>query len=165
MGKVLAVVDRIVIVGALTSEALVNFVWDLKASQINVKLSLIQERFEYVLGHNAKEATKKISSAKDEGAVDHSKQKFRSGCKNFNDQASASKSMDPIPYFKPSMQIWRVLFGEYWARSASHCPAWFIFMTLVEVFGVIERYKNIAKHFLGVPRSSEKCKHTVVIDR
>ena len=67
---------------------------DLKAAQMNVQHSLIRKLmlYEFEPGHNATEATKNICFAKGEGAVDHNTvtrwfKKFRSGCKNLDDQA------------------------------------------------------------------------------
>ena len=60
------------VVGVLTCCALLYFVCDLKAVQLNVQLSLIQEfmLYEFKLGHNAAEATKNICCMKGED-TDH----------------------------------------------------------------------------------------------
>ena len=62
------------VVSVLTRCALLQSVCDLKAAQMNVQCSLIQELMldKFELGYNATEVTKKIYYAKDEGAVDRS---------------------------------------------------------------------------------------------
>ena len=65
----------IVVVGALTFYALLHLVCDLKAAQMNMQYSLIQELmlYKFKLGHNAMEATKNICCMQDEGSVHHSR--------------------------------------------------------------------------------------------
>ena len=65
---------------------------------MNVQRNLIRELilYEFELGHKAAEATKNIRCAKGEDAVDHSTvtrwfKKFRSGCKNLDDQARSGR--------------------------------------------------------------------------
>ena len=67
---------------------------DLKAVQMNVQCSLIQELIlcKFELDYNAAETTKNIPCIKSEGTVDHSTatrwlKKFHFDCKNFDDQA------------------------------------------------------------------------------
>ena len=69
-----SLVGSIVVVGVLTCRALLCSICDLKALQINMQCTLIQEIqfYEFELGHNTKETTKKIFYVKDEGIVDHS---------------------------------------------------------------------------------------------
>ena len=59
--KVSAVVGSIVVVGALTHYALFHTVFDLKALQMNMLYSLIQELmlYKFEVSHDAAEATKK----------------------------------------------------------------------------------------------------------
>ena len=47
--------------------------WDLKATEMKMQCSLIQELmlYDFKLDHNFVEATKNISCTKDEGEVDH----------------------------------------------------------------------------------------------
>ena len=63
-------VDSIVVVGALTHCAMLHSVWDLKTAQMNML-------YKFELGHNPTEATKNISYAKNEDAVDHGKQRVQ----------------------------------------------------------------------------------------
>ena len=60
------VVGIIMVVGAMTHCALLYFLCDLKAAQMNVQHNLIRG-----LGHNTAEATKNICCAKVEGKVNH----------------------------------------------------------------------------------------------
>ena len=90
--KLPAVVGSIIVNGALTRCALLHPKCDLKDTQMNVKSRVIQELLLYMfqLGHNAAEATKTFSYAK-EGTVDHSIvtrwfKKFRLGRKNLDNQ-------------------------------------------------------------------------------
>ena len=66
----------VVVVGALTCCALLHLVCDLKAAQMNMQYSLIQELmlYKFKLGHNAMEATKNICCMQDESSVHHSNQ-------------------------------------------------------------------------------------------
>ena len=98
-----AVVGSIVIVDALMFYALLHFMYDLKATQINVQCSLIWELmlYEFELDPNAAEATKNICCAKDGGTVDNSRvtrwlKIVCLGCKNLNNQAKSGRprSMD-----------------------------------------------------------------------
>ena len=62
---------------------------DLKSTQMNRQCHLIQELYEFALGHNTAKATKNICCSKGEGAVDHNTitrglKKFWSGFKNLN---------------------------------------------------------------------------------
>ena len=61
------------VVGALASCALFHYVYDLKATQMNVQHSLIQEimLYKFEEGHNAVKATKNFCCEKGEDAVDH----------------------------------------------------------------------------------------------
>ena len=97
------VISSIVVVGGLRCCALLHSVSDLKATQMNVQHSLIQELllYKFELGHKATEATKNICCAKDEGTVGHSMvtrwfKKFCFRCQNLDDQARSSrpKTMD-----------------------------------------------------------------------
>ena len=81
------------VVDTLTNCGLLHSVCDLKAPEINIQSSLIWEGmfYKFELGQNAAEATKNICHAKGEGKVDHNTlmrwfKKFRSGCKNLNNQ-------------------------------------------------------------------------------
>ena len=85
--KVPTVVGSIVVVGVLTSYALLYLMCDLKAAQMNMQWELMV--YEFKLGHDSVETTKNICCAKDEGAVDHCYQKFCSGCKKLDDQAGS----------------------------------------------------------------------------
>ena len=64
-------VGNTVVDGVLTHCALLHYVCDLKAKQMNVHCSLNQELmlYEFKLSHNAVEITKNICYMKDEGAV------------------------------------------------------------------------------------------------
>ena len=64
----------IMVVGVLTCYALLHSMCNLKAAQMNVQCSLIQELMLYELkrGHNAIEANKNICCAKGENTVIHS---------------------------------------------------------------------------------------------
>ena len=69
-------------------------------------------------------ATKNTCSTKAAGAVDLSTvnrwlKKFRSGCKNHDDQVEwgRHKAQNPKPCLKPQGQIWRVALGEYRVNS------------------------------------------------
>ena len=82
------------VVGALTHCALLHSVHNLKAAQLNVQCSLIQELMLYgfKLSYCTTEAPKNICCAKGGGDVDHSSvtwwfKKFHSDCKNLNNQA------------------------------------------------------------------------------
>ena len=61
------------IIGAMIHCALLHFVCDWKAAQINVQFSLIQQLMLYKIkqGHKDMEATKNIYYAKGESAVVH----------------------------------------------------------------------------------------------
>ena len=54
------------VVGALTHCALLHSICDLKATQMNMQFSLIEELmfYEFKLGHNVMEVTKNICCAK-----------------------------------------------------------------------------------------------------
>ena len=52
------------VVSALTCCAWVQPVCDLKAAQMNMQRNLIEEFYEFELGHNTAEATKKVCSEK-----------------------------------------------------------------------------------------------------
>ena len=71
--KLPAGVGSIVVVSVLTC-ALFHSVCILKATQINVQHSLIQELmlYKFELDHNGAEVTKNIHCVKGKGAVDHS---------------------------------------------------------------------------------------------
>ena len=91
--KVPIVVGSIVLVSALTYCALLHFMFDLKASQINEQHSLIQKLmfYKFKLGHNAAEATENICCMKSEDEVDHNTvtKQFKKFClayKNLEDQ-------------------------------------------------------------------------------
>ena len=86
------------IVGVITRCALLQSVWDLKDTLMNVQSCLIRELmlYEFRLNHNVIEATKNICRAKDDGAVDHSTvtrwfKRFCLGYKNLEDQASLGR--------------------------------------------------------------------------
>ena len=70
---ILAVVDSVVVDGALKCYALLHFIYDSKDVQMNVQHSLIQEFmfYEFELGYSFAEASKTICYAKDESTVDH----------------------------------------------------------------------------------------------
>ena len=76
-----AVVRSIVVVGALTCCALIHFMRDFKATQIQCSQEIMIYEFKY----KTVEATKNICYAKDEDAVARWFKKFYSGCKNLND--------------------------------------------------------------------------------
>ena len=61
-----AVVASIVLVGALTRSALLHFVWDLKATKMNMKPRLSREKMlnEFELNPNTAETTKNICCVK-----------------------------------------------------------------------------------------------------
>ena len=69
-----AVVVGIMVVGVLTRCALLHIVYNLKAAQMNMQHSLIQQLmlYELKLGHYTAEVTKNIYWAKSEGTLDHS---------------------------------------------------------------------------------------------
>ena len=84
-----------IVLGGVLTHALLHSICDLKAAQINVQCSLIQEflLYEFELGHNAVKAIKNICCAKVEGAVNHTTvtrwfKKFCFDCKNLDYQAS-----------------------------------------------------------------------------
>ena len=86
-------VGIIAIVGALTRCALLQSMCDLKAGQMNMQHSILQEfmPYESVLGHDAAEATRNICCVKVDSTVDHSTvtrgfEKFCLSCKKFNNQ-------------------------------------------------------------------------------
>ena len=88
----------IVVVGALAHCALPHSVCDLKATQIIVQCSLIQELrlYEFKLSHNTEQLTKNICYEKSKGALDSSSvilwfKKFCSGCNNLDDQAMSGR--------------------------------------------------------------------------
>ena len=89
------VVGSIVIVGALTCCALLHSLCDLKDMQMNVQYSIIWEimLYEFKLCHKAAEATKNISYAKGQGAIDYRNQKF--GSRNFTQVARIFMMMEP----------------------------------------------------------------------
>ena len=98
--KVPAVVGSVVVFGVLICCALLHSVWDLKAAQMNMWHSLIQELMlhKFELRHNATDATQNFSCVKRKGIVDDSTvtwwfKKFCLDCKNLSNQASP-KSMD-----------------------------------------------------------------------
>ena len=87
------------VVGALTRCALLHSVCDLKAIQMNVQRSQNRELilYDFDLDDNATEATKNIGCTKGEGTIDDSRvtkwfKKFRSGCKNLDDQAMSGRT-------------------------------------------------------------------------
>ena len=93
----------IAVVGVLTWCALLHSKCDLKATKMNMHCSIIWELilYQFELGHNIVEATKKICCAKSEGADDQSTatrwfKKLQSGCKNLDDQVRLGwfKTMD-----------------------------------------------------------------------
>ena len=69
--KVLTVVSSIVVIGALTYCALLHYIYNLKAAQMNVQHSLILELmlYEFEFQQNAVEATKTICCAVDLSTV------------------------------------------------------------------------------------------------
>ena len=79
-----AVVDSIMVVGALTRCTSIHTMCELKSVQMNVKRCPIRKLapYKFKLDHNAAKVTKNICCAK----------KFLSGCKNFDDQAGASRT-------------------------------------------------------------------------
>ena len=66
-------VGSIMIVGMVTY-ALLHYMCDLRAAQMKVQYSLIQELifYKYEVGYNAIKATKNICCAKSEDTLDHS---------------------------------------------------------------------------------------------
>ena len=93
-----AVVDSIVVVCVLICCALLYFMCYLKVSQKNVQHSLLWEliSYKFEIGDNVMETTKNVYCLKGDGVVDHSSvtiwfKKFRSGWKNFSDQANLKK--------------------------------------------------------------------------
>ena len=97
----------------LTHSALLH----LKATQMNIQLSLVRELmlYEFRLGHNDVEATKNICCVKSEGMVHYNRvtrwfKKFCLGCKNLNDQARSErpKTMESevvLQAIKPNLVI------------------------------------------------------------
>ena len=73
MKKVPGVVGSIMVVGVLTSCALLYCVCDLKAAQMNMDCCLIWKLmlYKFKLDHNTAEATKNICYAKGQSVVDH----------------------------------------------------------------------------------------------
>ena len=75
------------IVVVLPQSVLLHFVCDLKATQMNMQHSLIQEHaLQIQTGHNVMEATKNVCCVKGEATVDHSTvtrlfKKLHSDCK------------------------------------------------------------------------------------
>ena len=101
--KVPAVVSSMVVVGVLTHCAILNSVCDLKTAQMNMQRGIIRKlmAYEFKLSHSVMEATRNISYAKSESAIDHSTVtrwfvKFHSGCKNFDYQVRSGwpKTLD-----------------------------------------------------------------------
>ena len=81
----------------MLTHALLLSIFDLKAGQMNMQCSLIQELmlYEFQLGYNVTKAAK-ITCMKEEGAVDLGTvsrcfKKFRSGCKNLDDQVKSRR--------------------------------------------------------------------------
>ena len=96
--KIPTVVIKSMVVCVLTFCALLHSMCDLKAPQMNVQHSLIQELllYEFKLGHNTAEATKNIYCMNGEGIVDHSTvtrwlKKFYLCSKNIDDQARSGR--------------------------------------------------------------------------
>ena len=86
------------VVVALTHCALLHFVCDVEAAQMNDQHSLIWKivLYNFELGYNAAEVTKDICFAKNEGKVDRSTvtrwfKKFHLGCKNLDNQAQLGR--------------------------------------------------------------------------
>ena len=95
-------VGSIMIVGVLTCYALLYFIFDLKATQMNVQHILIQELllYKFKLGHSMQE-TKNICLVDGDGVVDFNTvtkwlKIFCSSCKNHGDQTRLirPKTMD-----------------------------------------------------------------------
>ena len=72
-------VGSVMVISVLRHCARLHSICDLKASRINVQCSLIWELmiYKFKLGYKAAEAIKNIYCAKDEDAVDHSKQRVQ----------------------------------------------------------------------------------------
>ena len=90
--------SNVIVVGALTCCTLLHSMRDLKAAQLNMQYSPIQELllYKYELSHNVAEATKNIYDAKGEDTVDHNTvtkwlKKFCSGCMNLSNEARSIK--------------------------------------------------------------------------
>ena len=84
--KVPTVISRIMIVNTMTLCAMLPSVHDLKSTEMNMQLSLIQEYmlYNFKLDYNTIEATKNIHGGKGEGTVDPNSvtrgfKKFHSG--------------------------------------------------------------------------------------
>ena len=82
-----------VIVGALTRRALLYSLSYFKVTQKNMQFML----YEFKPGNNATKTSRNICCAESQGAVNHCKvsrqlKKFRSGCKNFDDQATSGRT-------------------------------------------------------------------------
>ena len=95
---VLHCVDSIVIVGVLTRYALLHFMCDFKAAQMNIRHSLIRELmlYNFELGHNTTETTKNICCVKGKSTIDHSTvtrwfKRFCSESKSLNNLAKTGK--------------------------------------------------------------------------
>ena len=96
--QVPAVFSSIVVVGALTHCALLHSVCDLKAAQMNMQSSLIQELllYKFKLSYNTVKAIKNNCYTKGESTFDHNTRtrwfkKFCLGDKNFSDQARSNR--------------------------------------------------------------------------
>ena len=122
---------------------------------MNVSRSLIQEfiLYEFELGHNTAKATQTICCVK--GAVDHNTvtiywKKFRSGCKNLDDQArlDGPKSgnfafvLQAIEANPASIK---------WSRQFTvHCGSSSLWPWHLELSNCVSRCQNIAKLFIHV---------------
>ena len=89
--RAVQVVDSIVVVSVVTCSALLHYLFDLKAAQINVQCGELM-LYKFKLGHNVTDATKNMDSVKGKGTFDHCivtrwLKKFYLGCKCLDHQA------------------------------------------------------------------------------
>ena len=106
-------------IALLTHCALLCFVCDLKATQMNMQQSNLGT-YKFELGYNIAKAIKNICCRKSEGAVVHTIvtrlfKKFCSGCKNLDNQESSgrpenmdSETMLQVIVTNPLSSTWRI---------------------------------------------------------
>ena len=107
--KIPAVVGSIVVVGVLTSGALLQSKCDMKAIQMNVQCSLIREvkLYRCKLGHNTAKAIKDICCTKVERTVDHSTvtRLFKKFCSGYKKKKKRKKK-SPIKKAQVGLRQW-----------------------------------------------------------
>ena len=115
----------------LTCCVLLHSMCDLKATQMNVQCTLIQELifYEFDLGYNAVKVTYKICCVKGEDAVDQSTEP----------SSGKPKTRDSTPSHRGKIR-------EYKASWASHSPVWFVTITSAKTSGATKLYFTLLKY-------------------